>query len=266
MKKIGIVGFGYVGKAMYEFFKDHYEIFIYDPYQKNSNSKSEINQCDISFICVPTPKGDKGQCDVSLVEETLEWLNTELIVIKSTVEVGTTDKLSNLLSKNLVFSPEYIGESTYWSPFKFHTDMKETPFFTFGGNKKECSKVINFYLPVTGPCKRYIISDAKTAEMAKYVENSFYATKVAFCNEIYDICNSLNIDWNEVRELWLADPRLHPMHTAVFSDNRGFGGKCFPKDLNALINTAKKLGVNSDLLEGVLSSNDKVRNDTKKNT
>jgi UDP-glucose 6-dehydrogenase len=95
--------------------------------------------------------------------------------------------------------------------------------------------------------------------MAKYMENAFYATKVAFCNELYDICDAVSVDWNEVRELWMSDPRLHRMHTAVFKDNRGFGGKCLPKDTSALVQIAKKAKVTSDLLEGVLSSNEKVR-------
>ena len=97
--------------------------------------------------------------------------------------------------------------------------------------------------------------------MAKYMENEFYATKVAFCNELYDICESVDVDWNEVRELWLSDPRLHRMHTAVFKDNRGFGGKCLPKDVRALVSIADKNNCNSLLLRGVLSSNKEVRNE-----
>ena len=139
--------------------------------------------------------------------------------------------------------------------------MKETPFYIFGGDKDVCSRVDDLFLPVTGPCKRYIISDSTTAEMAKYMENAFYATKIAFCNELYDICKASDVDWNEVRELWLADPRINPMHTAVFKDKRGFGGKCLPKDISALSKIAEKVGVQSDLLKGVLSSNSKVRED-----
>ena len=259
MKKIAIIGYGYVGKAMEQFFKDHYEVMIYDPFVGYETNKDDINKCYASFVCVPTPRGEDGSCDVGIVEETLEWLNTEIIVIKSTVEVGTTKRLSKQYNREIVFSPEYIGESTYWSPFTFHTDMKETPFYTFGGEKSECSKVIDLFLPITGPCKRYITSDSTTAEMAKYMENAFYATKIAFCNELYDICEASGVDWNEVRELWLADPRIHPMHTAVFKEDRGFGGKCLPKDTLALSKIAEMVGVQSDVLNGVLSSNNKVR-------
>jgi UDPglucose 6-dehydrogenase len=261
MKKIAIIGYGYVGKAMDKFFKNHYEVVLYDPFLGYETTKDDVNQCHVSFICVPTPRSEDGSCDVSIVEGVLEWLDTEIIVIKSTVEVGTTERLSKQYNRKIVFSPEYVGESTYWTPFNFHTDMKETPFYTFGGDKEECSKVIDLFLPVVGPCKQYNISDSTTAEMAKYMENAFYATKVAFCNELYDICESVDVDWNEVRELWLADPRLHRMHTAVFKDNRGFGGKCLPKDVRALVSMAEKNNCNSLLLKGVLSSNNKVRED-----
>ena len=264
--KVAIIGYGYVGKAMYKFFKNHYEMKVYDPFIPEEDSpvghtsnKSEINDCCISFICVPTPMSDDGSCDTSLVEETMEWLDTESIVIKSTVAVGTTARLSKRYNRNIVFSPEYVGESTYWTPFNFHHDMKETPFYTFGGDKKECSKVIDVFLPVVGPCKKYNYTDSTTAEMAKYMENAFYATKVAFCNELYDICSNVGVDWNEVRELWTTDPRLHRMHTAVFKNNRGFGGKCLPKDTNALVKIAEKNGSSAHLLKGVLESNQEVR-------
>lgn len=254
-KKIGIVGYGYVGKALHSFFKKHYDVFIFDPLMNNTHTKDEVNKCDVVFVSVPTPRGENGECDVSIVEDTIEWLDVDVIVIKSTVEIGTTERLIEKYNKNIVFSPEYIGESTYWSPYDFHTDMKETPFFIFGGKKETCNKVIDIFLPVTGPCKRYIVSDSKTAEMAKYMENSFYATKITFCNEMYDICESLDIEWNEARELWLADPRINPMHTAVFKDKRGFSGKCLPKDTSALNHIAKENGLPSLLLNNVLESN-----------
>jgi UDPglucose 6-dehydrogenase len=264
MKKIAIIGYGYVGKAMESFFKDHYQLVIYDPYLSEQRlipgvSKKQVNTCDAAFICVPTPMSDDGSCDISIVEETFEWLNVDLVVIKSTVAVGTTKKLIDKYGTHIVFSPEYIGESTYWTPFSFHKDMKETPFYTIGGEKNTCSAVIDLLLPVTGPCKRYNITDSTTAEMAKYMENSFYANKIAFCNEVYDICQYIGVDYNEARELWLSDPRLHRMHTAVFKDNRGFGGKCLPKDTNALVKIAEKAGVEPHLLKGVLASNDRVK-------
>ena len=257
--KIGIIGHGYVGKAMERFFEYHYDIVLYDPPAGYEATKDDINNCNVSFVCVPTPRGEDGSCDVSMVEEVIEWLDTDIIVIKSTVAVGTTEMLNKKYNKNIVFSPEYIGESTYWTPYNFHKDMKETPFYIFGGDREVCSRVVDLFLPVVGPCKKYSITDSTTAEMAKYLENSFYATKIAFCNEAYDICEVSDVEWNEVRELWLLDPRISDMHTAVFLGNRGFGGKCLPKDTSALVKIAEENGIDAILLKGVLDSNKRIR-------
>ena len=105
MSKIAIIGYGYVGKAMKKFFENHYELVIYDPPAGYKTTKAEVNECDVTFVCVPTPKSEDGSCDISIVEESVRWVDTELIIIKSTVEVGTTKRLSKNFNKDLVFSP-----------------------------------------------------------------------------------------------------------------------------------------------------------------
>jgi UDPglucose 6-dehydrogenase len=262
-QKVGIVGYGYVGRAMYNFFKKHYDVFVHDVQDVKDVpivERDEINSCDLSLICVPTPMGSNGRCDTSLVDEVVSWLKTPITIIKSTVEVGTTAALSKLHNKNLVFSPEYCGESSYWSPYLWDRDVKETPFFIFGGSPECTSRCVDFYLPVAGPVKKYIQTSSCAAEMAKYMENSFYATKIAFCYEMAEICQAAGIDYNTVRELWLNDPRINPMHTAVFEKNdSAFGGKCLPKDLSALHNFAKsQLNYEPKLLGEVLESNNRI--------
>ena len=253
---IGIIGYGYVGKAMYNFFKNHYKVLIYDPFITETVTKQEINEkCQYAFICVPTQPLETGQCDISLVEQSVEWLTVPTIIIKSTVEIGTTKRLVEKYNKNIVFSPEYCGENKYWSPFKFHNDVKETPFFIFGGNDRTCNDLIDLYMPIVGPHKTYRVTDSVTAETVKYLENSFYATKVAFCNEMFDLCKKSNIEYNTVRELWLLDPRMNKSFTSVFPNNRGFGGKCFPKDTNALLYYANKVGVKLNILQSACDSN-----------
>ncbi len=267
MKKIGIVGYGYVGKAMARLFEKNYQVFVYDvtpgiiteSYKHQLVDKEEINKCDLGVICVPTPRGQDGSCDTSYVETVLGWLNTPHILLKSTVAVGTTERLVALTGKKIVFSPEYCGESTYWTPYAFHTDIKETPFFIFGGDRAECSKMVDFFMTVTGPTKTYRMTDSRTAEMVKYMENTFYATKIAYCYEIDQVCKKMGIDYNEARDLWLLDPRINPMHTAVFEGNdRPFGGKCLPKDLSALVETSRSLGYSANLLQEVLDTNDRI--------
>ena len=262
MKKVGIVGYGYVGKAMYNFFKDNYDVVFYDPNVTGSCNREEINDCGLALVCVPTPPDANGYCDTSIVEECVSWITSDLIIIKSTVEVGTTDYLKrtyNNMGRRIVFSPEYCGESSYWSPYKFHTDVKETPFFIFGGDEEDTSLAIDWYIPVTGPTKVYHQTKARVAEMAKYMENCFYATKIAFCKEMYSICEAEEIEWSAAREAWLLDPRINPMHTAVFKDKRGFSGKCLPKDVSALISMAENKGISPHLLKGVEKSNEESK-------
>ena len=258
-KKIVIIGYGYVGKAMYELVKNHYPTIILDPAYSNSCTKEEANQCDLAIVCVPTPKGDNGECDLSYVEDTFSWLNTPLILLKSTVEVGTTAKLKEKYKKRIVFSPEYCGESTYWTPYAFHKSVVETPFFIFGGDKEDTSAMIDIFMPICGPTKAYRQTDTTSAELAKYMTNAFYSTKIAFCYEMYEVAKAAGCDYNEVRELWLLDPRLNPMHTSVFSENDyPFSGKCFPKDTSALAVLAEKNGYKANLIKEVLNSNERI--------
>lgn len=253
--KIGIIGYGYVGRAFDNFFKNHYDVSIYDPSYIMSCTKEDINKCDLGVICVPTPENADGSCNTSIVEETIQWLNTPLILLKSTVEIGTTDRLIKTYNKEIVFSPEFAGESKYWTPDGFTNDVKQTPFFIFGGKKELCYKLIEIYTPITGPSKTYRVTDPINAEIAKYVTNTHLAMKVAYCNEIYDLCEKLGTNYYEVRDLWLLDPRTTKSHTAVFTGERGFGGKCFPKDTKAMVKLGEKVGIDLSILKTVLESN-----------
>jgi UDPglucose 6-dehydrogenase len=257
-KKVGIVGYGYVGKAMHGFFYDHYETFIYDEPLK-IGAREQINECDLAVVCVPTPMRKDGSCDISIVRDVVNWLATPNILLKSTVPPGTTDFLQQRYGKRIVFSPEYCGESSYWSPYKFHTDVRETPFFIFGGASEATSAMVDFFLPVTGPVKTYRQTTAKAAELAKYMENCFYATKIMFCYEMAEVAKAMAVDFNDVRELWLLDPRINPMHTAVFKENaRPFSGKCLPKDLSALIESSIEWGYTPEFLKAVRDSNSRL--------
>lgn len=289
-RKIAIIGHGYVGKAMHRFFNEHYECRVYDlkyeqvkfatdvfsePYLLGSNeevstdcvnmeksrpwNRDELNECDVAVLCLPTQPTADGSCDTSLIEAAIEWIECPLLLIKSTVAPGTTERLKAKTGKRIVFSPEYCGESKYWTEYKFHTDVKETPWFTFGGDPKDTEEMVNLFIRVVGPTKTYHQTDATTAELAKYVENTFYAMKVTFCYEIAAICEKMGVDYNKMREAWLLDPRLNKMHTAVFHDSiRPFGGKCYPKDVSALVEAAAKLGYEPALLREILASNDRI--------
>ena len=262
--KVAIVGYGYVGRALHSFFGDCVAA-VYDPqYRKIPNypqietSKNAVNECSLTVICVPTPQSEDGSCDTSIVEATIKWLKTPLILIKSTVAPGTTQKLSKKYGKKLVFSPEYIGEGRYFiPPWKYPDpkDMKTHTFQIFGGSREVTRKIVDIFTDIMGPHVSYIQTDSTTAEIVKYMVNSWGATKVTFANEWYDICEAHGVDYREVRELWALDSRVEKMHTAVFPDKRGFGGKCFPKDINAIIASSKKHKYTPKLIETVKKIN-----------
>lgn len=272
MKKIAIVGHGYVGKAIERFFKDHFEVLFYDPNDKDSSSKEDCNTADLAIVCVPTPMKEDGSVDLSIIEETINWLDTPLILIKSTIPPGTTNKLKSNYKQikgldyaSIAFSPEYVGEGKYvvqwWKDkgYAHPTDMKYHDFQIFGGDRETTKAIIPFFQRVTGPEVKYMQTDSTTAEVVKYMENSWGFMKVMFCNEFYDISQAFGVDYNEVRELWLLDGRVERMHTAVFVDDRKVGGKCFPKDLNGIVKASEKAGHDPKLLKAVLQKNLDIR-------
>lgn len=265
MERIAVIGHGYVGKAIGAFFKEKFEVVIYDPAQGFKDKKA-VNQAALAVVCVPTNMQEDGSPDLKAVEETFEWLRTPLIVLKSTVPPGTTAELTKKykLADSLVFSPEYIGEGGY--PVPHHegvphpTDMKLHRFFIFGGKKSTVQKILPYFARVRGPFAEYRMTDSTTAELTKYMENAWIATKVTFCNEFYDLAQTFGVSYEELRELWLADKRVGPSHTLVYPNKRGFDGKCIPKDTTAIVLVAKKKGYDASLLKAILETNDKIRN------
>lgn len=263
-QRIALFGYGYVGRAMADMLIRRYDVMVYDPLIGSESQKpfiqfvrnaTDMRDCILSVIATPTPMNADGSCDTSLVEQSVRNAPTSLILIKSTISPGTTDRLRVATGKHIVFSPEYIGESSYFNPH-FSGNMLETPFLICGGEKQHTRMIIDLLLPILGPTKKYFQTTALNAEIIKYMENVYFAAKVTFMNEMFEICETLGADWHEVREGWLLDPRVEPMHTAVFSEKRGFGGKCYPKDLSAFIVAAQRAGYNPELLQQVKRSNE----------
>jgi UDPglucose 6-dehydrogenase len=255
--KLGIVGFGVVGKALAQVFKyeaGNPDLVIYDKFVKGMNTPSRrgaVQKCDLVFIAVPTPEGPDGKCDLSAIEEVVSWIKP-VMCVKSTVPPGTVDQLTAKTGKTICFSPEYVGE-TVWHPLK---GIESHGFVIVGGERSACKLVIKAYQQFLGPVPRYYMTNAKTAELCKYMENAFLATKVAFVNQFYDIANGFGVDYNELRELWLADERVGRSHTIVTAE-RGYRGRCLPKDMASIIQAARQFG-GAPLLEAVDRFNDEV--------
>ena len=270
--RILVVGYGYVGKAMTDMLLRKYDIDIYDPnkivgwkHEAHNHEAYTVkmenyleDQYDLIVVCVPTPSDSDGSCNTGIVEKVIKETNGDLYLIKSTVEPETTESLMNKTGKSIVFSPEYVGESKYFNSY-FPDNMIEVPFVILGGREDDTQEIVDILLPILGPEKKYIQMSSLEAEIAKYMENTFFSMKITYCQEMFDLCESVGADWHKVREGWLADPRINPMHTAVFRNDRGFGGKCLPKDTKALVRYCQKSGSPSAILEAVLEKNKKLR-------
>lgn len=251
--RIGIFGYGYVGKGIARMFQDRADfIAVIDPHQLR-NDQSRMAEVDIAFVCVPTPRRDDGSCNTSIVREVVaEWSDkVPLICIKSTVEPGTTEQLIESYGDHIHFSPEYMGEGGNYVEARYlhPTDARSHPFCIVGGRRP--NEVLFFFQKVMATSARFIATTATAAELAKYMTNAYLATKVAFCNEFASISESYGVPYNTVRDLWLNDPRIDHSHTIVFQDNRGFGGKCLPKDVSAIRHAAGSAGCSTPLLDGV---------------
>lgn len=245
---VGIVGCGHVGSAMNKLFTD---AIVYDKYLKIGN-REDVNKCDVTFVCVPTPMLESGACNTEYVDEVLEWLESSVIVIRSTVPVGYTKSKREKLNKKIIFQPEYYGE-TFNHPL---ADLTNRSWIVLGGDPKESTLVVKEYQKVYTADLRIIKVDSDTAELAKYMENAYLATKVIFCNEMYDLAKAYNIDYDSLREVWLMDPRINRSHTFVYEDDRGYGGSCFPKDMNALKYMAMEKNMESKLINAAIEKND----------
>lgn len=253
--KIGLIGYGVVGKGMERLFGTVEAIYDIN---FNEGTRGSVNACDIGIVCVPTPSLPDGSCDISAVEEVVSWLETPLILIKSTVPPGTTDMLREKYGKKVLFSPEYMGESSYFTPFWKYPDpaMAESHTFVIVGGP-EANEILPIFQEVMSVDTKYLKCTALEAELTKYAENTFFATKVTFCNEFAEIASQFGVDWVQLRELWLLDSRINPNHTMVFKNNPGFGGKCLPKDLSAIIEASRVKGYEPTLLVAVQQSNAK---------
>lgn len=269
--KIAVIGFGEVGKQAARMFSLNHDVTVMDTafaegeclqYDNKSfinASREDVDKCDLGIICVPTPMYDDYSCDVSIVEEVVQWLKTPLILIKSTIEPGTTDKLVAQTSKTIVFSPEYSGVGNYWSSYGFQKKIEDCPFVILGGKDEHCRKVLELLVPILGPEKNYECMPALEAELVKYFENCYFGMKVTFANEMHEICDHLGANYWTVRKGWALDPRINKMHTVVFPQSRGFSGKCLPKDIYALVKASQKAGYEPQFFKEILRSNNRIR-------
>lgn len=267
--KIGIIGMGFVGGALYDVLQGKHEVIPFDKYKREFYHEDRMNEiaknAEVIFLCLPTPMKSSGEMDSSILNESLTLLlekTTEesrdpkeiLVVFRSTAVPGTTDKLSKKYPFRFVFNPEFLREKYA------REDMQNTDRVVLGAeNREDFEKIKEIYSSLF-PDANYLFVNGKTSEMIKYAANVFLAGQVTIANEIYRVCKALGVDYEIVKKALLLDDRIARNIDVPGPDGDfGFGGKCFPKDLNALIYIARENGYKPYLLEDIWRSNERFR-------
>ena len=264
---IGIIGQGFVGNAVYTKFKDYYDVLTFDidKAKCNSNINSIVANCSTIFVCLPTPMNSDGSCNVDIVEKVLTDIellsdNYEVnrnIVIKSTVLPGTTKRWNDKYEAlSIVFNPEFLTERNAVS------DYDNQNRIVLGGPRPATTELKQVFSKVF-PTAHIIKTDSTHAEMVKYLTNTFLATKVSFANEMYELCNKVDVDYDKVVEYATLDDRLGESHWNVPGPDGdlGFGGHCFPKDLSAILHMTERLGTTNNVLSAAKETNNNIRTD-----
>jgi len=253
MKKIAIMGAGMVGGALERYFlTKSVTPAMYDP-PKGMGDATVLADADVIFVAVPTPFHLDGRgFDDSFLQQALQSIpgDGKTVVLKSTILPGTTDRMQELYPKHrILFNPEFLTET------RVDTDMQEPNRQIIGytsASRSDAELVMDMLPPA--PFRKIV--PAKTAEMIKYFGNAFYALKVAYANQMHDLCEKLGVPYDAVKECVASEPWIGGMHLEVFHKGyRGYGGKCLPKDTRAILQLAHLHGLDLTLLQAAESYN-----------
>lgn len=252
---IGIIGAGVVGGSLQAYLEAQgHDVRVYDP-PKGLASPDAIEEAQTVFVCVPTPyTPGVGFDDRYLLQAVGSIAGHKCVVIKSTVLPGTTEMLQERMPQHrFMFNPEFLREATAFDDF-INPDRQIVGYTD--ASRGDAERVMAL-LP-RAPFER--ICRASEAEMAKYVANSFLAVKVSYANEVYDVCERMRIDYDAVKDIVAADLRIGGSHMDVFdSGYRGYGGKCLPKDSKSLLDFARSLGIDMQVLRAADRVNTELR-------
>lgn len=254
---IGVIGHGYVGESQSFAFSPSFPVKVFDTDElKSTHSLEEVLNSNFVFVCLPTPMRKDGSQDTSFIYNFFENASkTPIYIIKSTILPGTTDYLIKKFKHlKIIFSPEFLTQRTA------KLDILTQTRVILGGEKKLTNKVREIY-SVRFKNKTIIETDALTAEFIKYMNNTFFASKVSIMNEFYRFAKHLGVDWDTALYGFVSDQRIGDSHLDVPGPDGkfGFGGACFPKDINAFISLAKKNKINMNVLEAAWKTNLEVR-------
>jgi len=255
--KVGIIGNGFVGESQAFAFSPIADVRIYDiDPLKSTTTLEDVHTCDFIFVCVPTPMKSSGNQDLSYVDSVFEHANSgPVYIIKSTVLPGTTKQLQTKYKDlNIIFNPEFLTERTA------KLDMLTQARIVLGGEREMTNKVELLYSS-RFMNRHFIHTDSTTAELIKYMNNSFFATKVSIMNEFHRLSNALGANWNDALYGFASDGRIGDSHLHVPGPDGklGYGGTCFPKDVNAIVTLAEELGTPLNTIAAGWKTNLEVR-------
>ncbi|MFH1077810.1 MAG: hypothetical protein V1745_00795 [Patescibacteria group bacterium] len=253
---IGIIGLGVVGSAVKNGFeKIGHSVSVFDTKYPDS-TLADVLGTEVCFLTLPTPPREDGSCDISIVERTLRDLEANgyggLAVIKSTVEPGTTDRLSKELKISLAFCPEFLRERAAYTDFAENHDV-----LVIGAYSDEHHGLIretHGSLP-----KNVFLMTPLEAELAKYFSNVYNALRITFANEFYEVCTALGADYGRIKHAMVHRQNIEDAYLDCNENFRGFGGVCLPKDTKALAALVRKLGLDLKLFETIVEENDKFK-------
>lgn len=264
---VGIIGGGFVGSAVafgfgssnsYDF---NIKIYDIDPNKSSHSFEETAGSSDFIFLCLPTPSRSDMSIDLSYIEKSIEDLSEvidpfrQTIIIKSTVVPGTARRLSKKYGLNIVSNPEFLTER------RAKWDFINAAQIVIGSDEVESARKVRTLYEKRFSSMKYLVTDSVSAEFVKYILNCFFAVKISFMNEMWQIGESFGANWEQVVEGLVSDSRVGDSHIIVPGPDGkfGFGGHCFPKDLNAMISFAERLGVDTQVLSAVWRKNLEVR-------
>ena len=281
IKKVGLIGMGVLGRTHYNWLKSQdkiEKILVYDIKESdipNDDLGYLVQESDVIFLSLPTPTGVNGSLDISNVEKMLDEINngvegeTVEIVIRSTMPIGSMNYLAGKYNKlKLYYMPEFLTE-------RFAKDDFENPWIHIWGNtRKDIKETVKMFeamkvANVFPSAPKELIVDSKIAEAVKLFTNSFYALRIIFANEIYDLCAKQGINYETVKTLLCCDTRIgsdfmdfsgNDVHFRIAQDGKyGFGGKCLPKDLSEVVEMMCEIDAGYGLLQKVEEINNDIR-------
>jgi len=254
--KIGIIGIGVVGSAIKFGFESlgHTVKFHDTKYDTNLN---DVSDTEICYICVPTPIGNNGKCDISIVEEVIEELyhiNYQgVIAIKSTVVPGTTKSIKEKYKNaNICFVPEFLRERCAIPDFCENHDL-----LVIGTDDNKAFELIK---KSHGKYPKKVIQVSETeAEFCKYFNNIYNAVVITFANSFYEVCKASNVNYGNIKDAIVNRENILDKYLDCNENLRGFGGMCLPKDTTAIAALVKQLNLDVEFFDTILSENEKYK-------